>query len=131
MSSSGNALYRVTDTEAWLIGFGIPPVAQEDLAVLYSSKKAYDDKLKADGKAVAKHAAQALAALESKNDEAHRTHSAVIQAILNSYSGADLQKLYREAYKNDAFTQYEKLLTDRAVREWKIRDIVTNTGATE
>jgi len=130
-SGSGASMFRVTDTEAWLIGFGIPPVAQEDLSVLYSSKKAHDKDIKAAAQAVGKHAMLGLTALRNNDTEGHRTHSAVVHAILNSYSGADLQQLYREAYKVEAFTQYEKMLTDQAVKEWKIKDIVTNTGATE
>ena len=127
-SSSGASMFRVTDTEAWLIGFGIPPVAQENLSILYSSKKAHDDDLKAAGKAVGKHAMLALTALRNNDSEGHRTHAAVVQAILNTYSGADLQQLYREAYKVEAFTQYEKMLTDQAVKDWKIKDITTDTG---
>ncbi|CAB4161309.1 hypothetical protein UFOVP729_43 [uncultured Caudovirales phage] len=130
-SGSGASMFRVTDTEAWLIGFGIPPVAQEDLSVLYSSKKAHDEDIKSAAKAVGKHAMLGLTALRNNDTEGHRTHSAVVHAILNSYSGADLQQLYREAYKVEAFTQYEKMLTDQAVKDWKIKDIVTNTGATE
>ncbi len=52
----------------------------------------------------------------------------MVQAILNSYSGADYTQLMKAAYKTEAFTQYEKMLTDQAVKEWKIKDIVTNTG---
>jgi hypothetical protein len=39
MSGTGRAMYRVTDTEAWLIGFGIPPAAQEDLSIMFLVKK--------------------------------------------------------------------------------------------
>ncbi len=86
-SSSGSAMYRVTDTEAWMIGFGIPPAAQEDYNIVYSSKKAHDDDIKAASKALGKHAMLALTALRNNDDEGHRTHAAVVQAILNSYSG--------------------------------------------
>jgi hypothetical protein len=127
-SSSGASMFRVTDTEAWLIGFGIPPVAQENLSILYSSKKAHDEDLKSAGKAVGKHAMLALTALRNNDSEGHKTHAAVVQSILNSYSGSDLQQLYREAYKVEAFTQYEKMLTDQAVKDWKIKDITTDTG---
>jgi hypothetical protein len=70
----------------------------------------------------------ALTALRNNDSEGHKTHAAVVQSILNSYSGADLQQLYREAYKVEAFTQYEKMLTDQAVKDWKIKDITTDTG---
>lgn len=127
-SSSGKAMFRVTDTEAWLLGFGIPPAAQENLSILYSSKKAHDDEMKAAAKAVGKHAMLALTALRNNDSDGHKTHAAVVQAILNSYSGSDLQQLYKEAYKVEAFTQYEKMLVDQAVKDWKIKDLVTNTG---
>jgi len=127
-SSGGDAMFRVTDTEAWMIGFGIPPVAQENLSIMYSSKKAHDDDIKSAGKAIGKHAMLALTALRNGDDEGHRTHSAVVHAILNTYTGSDLQQLYREAYKTEAFTQYEKMVTDQAVKEWKIKDITTDIG---
>ena len=127
-SSSGAAMFRVTDTEAWMIGFGIPPVAQENLSILYTSKKAHDDDIKSAAKAIGKHSMLALTALRNNDTEGHKTHSAVVHAILNTYTGSDLQQLYREAYKVEAFTQYEKMLTDQAVRDWKIKDLVTDTG---
>jgi hypothetical protein len=127
-SGAGGAMYRVTDTEAWMIGMGIPPAAQEDLSVMYSSSKKHTDEIKEASKAVGKHAMLALTALRNNDSEGHRTHAAVVQAILNNYSGSDLQLLYREAYKVEAFTQYEKMLTDQAVKDWAVKDLVVNTG---
>jgi|688.fasta_scaffold13382_8 hypothetical protein len=127
-SGAGGAMYRVTDTEAWMIGMGIPPAAQEDLSVMYSSSKKHTDEIKEASKAVGKHAMLALTALRNNDSEGHRTHAAVVQAILNNYTGSDLQLLYREAYKVEAFTQYEKMLTDQAVKDWAVKDLVVNTG---
>lgn len=124
-SSSGKAMYRVTDTEAWLIGFGIPPAAQEDLSILYSSKKAHTDEMKAAAKDVGKHALLALNALRNKDSEGHRTHSAVVQAYLNAYQGEDLKMLMREAYKVEAFTQYEKLVVEQMVKQFQVTDLTT------
>jgi hypothetical protein len=73
----------------------------------------------------------ALTALRNNDTEGHRTHAAIVQAILNTYSGSDLQQLYKEAYKVEAFTQYEKMLTDQAVKDWAVKDIVVNTGVNE
>jgi hypothetical protein len=70
----------------------------------------------------------ALTALRNNDSEGHRTHSAVVQAILNNYTGSDLQQLYKAAYKVEAFTQYEKMLTDQAVKDWAVKDLVVNTG---
>lgn len=127
-SSSGGMMYRVTDTEAWMIGFGIPPAAQEDLSVMYESSKAHADDIKKSAKIIGKHSMLALTALRAGDDEGHRTHSAIVQAVLNTYSGSDLKQLYAEAYKVEAFTQYEKLLTDQMVKDWKIKDLIVNTG---
>jgi len=127
-SGAGGAMYRVTDKEAFFIAMGIPPVAQEDLSIMYSSKKAHDADIKKAGKEIGKHAMLSLTALNNKDDESYKTHAAVVQAILNSYSGSDLVELYKQAYKVEAFTQYEKLLTDRAVKEWKVKDFVVNKG---
>lgn len=125
MSSSGKAMFRVTDTEAWLIGFGIPPAAQEDLSILYSSRKPYNDELKAAAKDVGKHAMLALTALRNNDSEGHKTHSAVVQAYLNAYEGEDLKMLMREAYKVEAFTQYEKLVVEQMVKQFQVTDLTT------
>ena len=127
-SSAGGAMYRVTDTEAWMIGLGIPPAAQEDLSVMFSSRKAAAAELKEAAKAVGKHSMLALTALRNNDSEGHKTHAAIVQAVLNSYTGEDLRILYKEAYKVEAFTQYEKMLTDQAVKDWAVKDIVVNTG---
>ena len=131
VSSSGGAMFRVTDTEAWLMAFGIPPAAQEDLSIMYSSSKSHRDDLKTAAKAVSKHAQLAMNALRNGGDEGHRTHRAVVQAILNSYSGTDLQQLYREAYKVEAFTQYEKMVVDQAVKDWQVKDFLVDSGVRE
>ena len=127
-SGAGGAMYRVTDKEAFFIAMGIPPVAQEDLSIMYSSKKAHDAEIKKAGKEIGKHAMLSLTALNNKDTESYKTHAAVVQAILNSYTGSDLMQLYKEAYKVESFTQYEKLVTDQAIKEWKVKDFVVNKG---
>ena len=130
-SGAGGAMYRVTDTEAWMISLGIPPAAQEDLSIMYSSSKKHSDDVKASAKVIGKHAMLALTALRKNDTEGHRTHAAIVQAVLNTYSGSDLQQLYKEAYKVEAFTQYEKMLTDQAMKDWAVKDLVVNTGVNE
>jgi hypothetical protein len=130
-SGAGGAMYRVTNTEAWMLSFGIPPATQEDLSILYSSRKSQADDVKASAKAIGKHSMLALTALRNNDSEGHKTHAAIVQAILNTYTGSDLQQLYRESYKVEAFTQYEKMLTDQAVKDWAVKDIVVNTGVNE
>jgi hypothetical protein len=128
MSSGGDALFRVTDAEAYFVGLGIPPVAQTDLSIMYESSKAHKSMLEADAKAVGKYAMLALTALNRKDDESHRSYAAVVQAILNSYTGTDLQALMKEAYKGEAFTQYEKMVIDQMVKQWSKTDFTVDTG---
>ena len=125
MSGSGKAMFRVTDTEAWLIGMGIPPATQEDLSIMYTSKKAYGDEMKAAAKDVGKHAMLALTALRKGDTEGHKTHWAVVQAYLNTYEGDDLRTLMKEAYKVEAFTQYEKMVVEQMVKQYQITDLTT------
>jgi len=125
MSGSGKAMFRVTDTEAWLIGMGIPPATQEDLSIMYTSKKAYGDEMKAAAKDVGKHAMLALTALRRGNTEGHKTHWAVVQAYLNTYEGDDLRTLMKEAYRVEAFTQYEKMVVEQMVKQYQTTDLTT------
>lgn len=125
MSGSGRAMYRVTDTEAWLIGFGIPPAAQEDLSIMFSSRKAHGDELKAAAKDVSRHAMLAITALRNNDTESHKVHAAVVQAYLNAYTGEDLKLLMKEAYKVEAFTQYEKMVVEQMVKQFQITDLTT------
>jgi hypothetical protein len=127
-SGAGGAMFRVTDTEAWMLSFGIPPAAQEDLSIMYSSTKAHDNDIKSAAKSVGYHAMLAATALANNDSEGHKTHAAVVQAILNTYTGTDLQQLYKAAYKTPGFTQYEKLVVDQALKDWKVKDILVNTG---
>jgi hypothetical protein len=125
MSGSGRAMYRVTDTEAWLIGFGIPPAAQEDLSIMFASKKAHADELKAAAKDVGRHAMLAITALRNGDTESHKVHAAVVQTYLNAYGGDDLRFLMREAYRVEAFTQYEKMVVEQMVKQFQITDLTT------
>ena len=125
MSNSGGAMYRVTDTEAWLIGFGIPPAAQEDLSIMFSSRKAHADELKSVSKDVGKHAMLAITALRNNDLESHKVHAAIVQTYLNAYTGEDLRVLMKEAYKVEAFTQYEKMVVEQMVKQFQITDLTT------
>ena len=123
MSSAGKPLYQITTQEAWLIGFGIPPVAQEDLSIMYESKKAHDDSIKKDAKIVSKYAMLGMTALNNKDPESYKVHAAVIQAILNKYAGDDLKQLYTAAYSVETFTQYEKLVIEQMIKQFKVKDL--------
>ena len=125
MSGTGKAMYRVTDTEAWLIGFGIPPAAQEDLSIMFSSRKAHGDELKAAAKDVSRHAMLAITALRNNDLESHKVHAAVVQTYLNAYTGEDLKLLMKEAYRVEAFTQYEKMVVEQMVKQFQITDLTT------
>lgn len=131
ISGRGGAMFRVTDTEAFLLAFGIPPAAQEDLSVMFESSKAQRDDISSAAKSVGKHSLLAITALRNNDQEGYKTHSAVVHAIINSYNGADRKRLYTEAYKVEAFTQYEKLLVDQAVKDWTVQDIIVDTGANQ
>jgi hypothetical protein len=128
MSNAGGAMYRVTDTEAWLLSFGIPPVAQEDLSIVYASSKEHKKEMDAAAKAVGYHAMMAITALNTKDDGSYKVHAAVVQAILNTYSGEDFKTLLSTAYKTEGFTQYEKMLVDQMVKDWEVKDVLVDTG---
>jgi hypothetical protein len=130
-SGSGGAMYRVTDTEAFFIGMGIPPVQAEDLDVMYTSRKNHMDDIKSDAKAVGKYTLAAMNALRNNDLETYNTYKAVVQTIIHSRNGQDYVTLMREAYKVEAFTQYEKMLVDQAMKDWAIKDVIVDTGVNE
>jgi hypothetical protein len=118
-------MYRVTDTEAWLIGFGIPPAAQEDLSIMYSSTKAHNDEIKSVAKIIGKHAMLAATALRNGDTSSYKVHSAVVQAHLHAYDGEDYVLLLEAASKVEGFTQYEKMVTEQMVKQFQITDLTT------
>ena len=128
MSGSGAAMFQVTDAETYFLGLGIPSVQQEDLSIMFESRKAHKNDLDSAAKAIGKHAMLAITALNNKDTESHATHAAVVQAILNTYSGTDLQQLMSAAYKVEAFTMYKKMVVDRMVKEWSTNDLTVDTG---
>lgn len=131
ISSSGGSMYRVTDTEAWLMAFGIPPAAQEDLSIMYKSSKAHKDDIQSSAKLIGKHALMGLIALRNNDRESFNTHSSIVHAIINSYDGADYRALMKAAYKTEEGTQYQRLLTDQAQKQWKIEDLIVSKGVNE
>ena len=131
MSGSGAAMFQVTDAETYFLGLGIPSVQQEDLSIMFESRKAHKNDLDSAAKAIGKHAMLAITALNNKDTESHATHAAVVQAILNTYSGTDLQQLMSAAYKVEAFTMYKKMVVDRMVKEWSTNDLTVDTGVNE
>ena len=70
-----------------------------------------------------------LIALRNNDREAFNTHSAVVHSIINSYEGADYRALMKAAYKTEDGTQYQRLLADQALKQWKIEDLVVDRGA--
>jgi len=131
MSGAGSPMYQVSDTEAWLLAFGIPPAAQEDLNILYESKKAYNDEIKASAKAIGYHSMMALTALRNKDDGSFKTHSAIVQTILNAYEGDDYVQLRREANKTNFYTQYERMVAEIMNEEFEVKDVLVDTGVNE
>jgi hypothetical protein len=131
VSGSGGAMYEVTDTEAFFMAMGIPPAVQEDLSIMYSSRRSYNDAIKRDAKVVGKHSQLAMSALRNGDIKAYETHRAITQAIINSHDGDGYRQLMREANKLDTYTQYQRLLTDQAVKDWTIKDVITDTGVNE
>jgi len=131
ISSSGGAMFEVTDTEAFFLAMGIPPAAQEDLSVLYSSRRSMSDAIKRDAKVVGKHSRLAMIALRNGDTKAYETHRAVTQAIINSHDGDGYRMLMREANQLDTFTQYQRLLTEQAIKDWTIKDVITETGVNQ
>ena len=131
ISSSGGAMFEVTDVEAFLLSFGIPPAAQEDLSVLYSSKRSYSDAIKRDAKDVGRHSRLAMIALQQGHIKDYEAHRAYTQAIINSHDGDGYRMLMREANKLDTFTQYQRLLAEQGMKEWTIKDVITETGVNQ
>ena len=130
-SSNGGAMFRVTDTEAWLLSFGLPPVAQEDLSIMYRSRKAHGDDLKAAAKVVGYHANLALTAIRKGDDASADTHRAIVQYVMHSYEGDDFAALMTAAYKVESFTMYEKMLVEQMVKQYEVPDTLVDTGAVE
>jgi hypothetical protein len=128
ISSSGGAMFEVSDTEAFFIAMGIPPAKQEDLSIMYESRKSAGDSIRRDAKAVGKHATLAMIALRNNDKEGYNTHRAIVQAIVGAREGEEWRTLMREANKIDSFTQYQRLLTEQAIKDWTVKDIVIDTG---
>jgi hypothetical protein len=67
----------------------------------------------------------AITALRNGDTESHKVHAAVVQTYLNAYGGDDLRFLMREAYRVEAFTQYEKMVVEQMVKQFQITDLTT------
>ena len=123
MSSSGKAMYTITDGERFALALGIPPAKQEDFTIRYESKKAHADELATAGKEIARRAMLGLTALRNNDRKTYEVHAAVIQTILNMYEGQDLVTLRKAAFQDNFMTQYQKLMIDQASKGYRLTDI--------
>jgi hypothetical protein len=73
----------------------------------------------------------AITALNTNDMQSYETHAAIVQAVLNAYTGSDLRTLMTEAYKVEGFTQYQKMLIDKMMKEWEVGDVLVDLGVNE
>ena len=126
-SKAGADLYKVKPYDTWAMALGFPSVTATDFSNAYKSAKDYQTELKAAGETIGYHANLALVALNNNDEEAYKVHSAVVQVVLNAYSGPDYASLLKSAYKTVGFTKYKKLLVQHAQNDWEVKALQVDT----
>jgi 1,2-phenylacetyl-CoA epoxidase PaaB subunit len=125
--NKGTAMYKVTDTEAYLLALGLPPAKATDFETAYKTKKAYDQGMKDAATEIAKRRMMGMQALRNGDVSSYDVHQAVISNILSTYTGSEWRRLLGEAAKVNTETQYRKMLMESWLKGTPQGDVVVNS----
>lgn len=125
MSSKGADMYSVTDWEIFAKQLGLDPAIKEDLEILYSSRKAHTKQLQDDSKLVAYHAKLGMLALNAGDEKSAEMHRNMVTFIIKGQrTYQDAEAVRKFAYTHPDFDQYTKLLTEQAMKDWQVKDLL-------
>ena len=125
MSSKGADMYPVTDWEIYAKQLGLDPAIKEDVEILYTSRKAYTKQIQADAKIVAYHAKLGMLALNAGDEKSAEMHRNMVTFVIKGQrTYQDAEAVRKFAYTHPDFDQYTKLLTEQALKEWQVKDLL-------
>lgn len=125
MSGKGADMYPVTDWEIFAKQLGLDPAIKEDVEILYSSRKAHTKQLQADSKLVAYHAKLGMLALNAGDEKGAEMHRNMVTFIIKGQrTYQDAEAVRKFAYTHPDFDQYTKLLTEQAMKDWQVKDLL-------
>ena len=125
MSGKGADMYPVTDWEIFAKQLGLDPAIKEDLEILYSSRKSHTKQLQADAKIVAYHAKLGMLALNAGDTKSAEMHQNMVTFVIQGQrTYQDAEAVRKFAYTRPEFDQYTKLLTEQAMKDWQVKDLL-------
>ena len=133
LSQNGNRLYAVNNKEQFMMKMGIPPAAQEDLAILYKTDKEMKALVKREADLVGKYRAEALMALEAGDQKKYEMYRAAIRIRLDGIPNLALrQQVMKEAYKVESATTQRELLESIMLKQFGApNDVLVNPNLSE
>jgi hypothetical protein len=125
MSGKGADMYPVTDWEIYAKQLGLDPAIKEDVEILYSSRKSHTKQLQADAKIVAYHAKLGMLALNAGDTKSAEMHQNMVTFVIQGQrTYQDAEAVRKFAYTRPEFDQYTKLLTEQAMKDWQVKDLL-------
>jgi hypothetical protein len=130
-SNAGDYLYEVTEQEIPWIAMGIPPAAQEDYNILYSSAKKRTELINKAAKVIGEYSMLSEIARKNGDMKAFETYQAVVRASMAPFKGAEYTRLMDAASKTQSMTKYRQMLAEQAAADFSVGDVLVDTGVSE
>jgi hypothetical protein len=130
-SNAGDYLYEVTEQEIPWIAMGIPPAAQEDYNILYSSAKKRTELITKAAKVIGEYSMLSEIARKNGDMKAFETYQAVVRASMAPFKGAEYTRLMDAASKTQSMTKYRQMLAEQAAADFSVGDVLVDTGVSE
>lgn len=133
LSKSGDKLFAVNEKERWFAKWGIPPAAQEDLSVLYSTTKQLNDFVKKESENISRLRTEALIALTNGDTKKHEMLMAAAQIRLEGIPDLHVKNQVRNAsLLTPEATKQKRLLRDILInKDMPPRDVLVNSDLSE
>jgi hypothetical protein len=112
-----NPLYAINDKEKFLMGFGIPPAAAEDLDILFKTTRSHKKEVQDLAKLLSEWRFASLEALRDGDTGRYNSLSAGVMSLLNGLDPkmrADVEAL---AWQDRSMTAQKKLMTEIMMKE--------------
>jgi hypothetical protein len=124
--ASGGKMYQVSETEAKLLAWGLPPVAAYDADVLFKTNKQANDELKTATKEVGRLAMLARHAWDNGDVSSYDVHYAQVNVIANKFSPVEYNTIMNAFWKSDEGTKLHTMIIESAAAGRKPIDVIVN-----
>jgi hypothetical protein len=131
LSKSGNQMYAVNNKERFMMKWGIPPAAQEDLSILFTSDKKRKDVIKRESALIGNLRERALLAIKEGDYAKAKSLYGVIRVRIDGIPDPSMRlQLEKAALSHDVTTKQRQMLME-IVGDLFSKDVLVNPNPAE